>query len=290
MKRYIVILGLILGLFLVDAYSQPMNRYFENADGSIKLLGQVTLERLTEDPFDGWYEENYNGYEVKEEAIDLPDSITIFMGTWCGDSKREVPRFVKILEANDFDLSKLKIICLNTGFQNYKQAPEREERGNDIHRVPTFLLHDGEGAEIGRIVEEPISTLEEDLGLILEGQEYPTYYAVAQEILDGLKEQSLEEFEPMNKLVEKYNGKTRSEYELNTLGYVFWSSFQLQRAEFVFELNCKLYPENAYLCSTLASLKENLGKEKEAKKAVERGLKIEPENKRLLAMQERFTR
>ena len=268
--------------------AQPIDRFFEKADGTINLLGQASLERLQQAPFNNWYDTTYSKYEVDTETLNtltLPDSITIFMGTWCGDSKREVPRFIKLLETADFAPSKLRIICLNTGFQNYKQAPEREEAGQDIHRVPTFIFHSESKEEIGRIVEEPVISLEQDLKTILEGSPYETYYPVANDLIQKLKNETVESLrKDKNKLVATYQGKSVSEYELNTYGYVLWSSFQLTKAEFIFELNTLLYPNSSYPYRTLANFKSNFGKPKEAMSIVKKGLKVDPENESLLNM------
>ncbi len=284
-------LSLILLLFTaLSLFSQPINRSFEGPKGRITLLGEVSLARLNESPFGEWYEKNHDEYQVDETTIDLSkaDSITIFMGTWCGDSRREVPRFAKILEQSNFDLSKLKVLCLNTGFQNYKQAPEREERGADIHRVPTFILHDQTGEEIGRIVEEPVASLEEDLNTILNGSEYPTAYPIAQQLIKYFDEYSMKELHKMkSKLVDEFEAGENM-YELSTYGYVLWTSFQIPKAQFVFELNVALFPNEPTVHQTLARFMNSLGKNKEALASVKKGLKIEPENEFLLEMETRI--
>ncbi len=284
--KILITLSLFLSSYLLSA--QQLNRTFPRANGAIHILGQASLDRLQEDPFQEWYAKSYGAYEVDKETIEstqLPDSITIFMGTWCGDSKREVPPFIKILEHAEFDLNKLKIICLNTGFQNYKQAPEREESGLNIHRVPTFIFHDKEQNEIGRIVEEPVTSLEKDLKEVMEGDSYETAYPVANDLIQKLDTYSLKELRKMMpSLINEYKGKAANEYELNTYGYVLWAAFDLMKAEFVLELNTKLYPESAVPFSTLARFKENLGKRKEALAGLKKGLTIDPENERLLAL------
>ena len=35
------------------------------------------------------------------------------MGTWCGDSKRETPRFFKILELADFEMTNFELVTVN---------------------------------------------------------------------------------------------------------------------------------------------------------------------------------
>ncbi|MEQ9403431.1 MAG: thioredoxin family protein [Cyclobacteriaceae bacterium] len=276
-----------LSLILITtlSFAQPLNRYFERANGTIHLLGHVTLERLQQEPFGEWYQENHSEYEVSVkdlEGVSLPDSITIFMGTWCGDSRREVPRFIKMLEKHDYDLSQLRIICLNTGFQNYKQAPEREERGQSIHRVPTFIFQEKDGTEIGRIVEEPVVTLEADTKAILSGEVYSTYYPVVADLLKKFDQYSLKELRKMSsKLADQYKSQAVSEYELNTYGYVLWSSWDLMKAEFVFELNTKMFPDKVSVYRSLASIKETLGQKKEVIAIAKKGLALDPEDERL---------
>lgn len=270
----------------IVSFTQPINRSFEGANGRVTLLGQVSVDRLKEDPFAEWYDQNYSEYEVADTRLDLAkiDSITLFMGSWCGDSKREVPRFVKILESADYDLEKLKIICLNTGFQNYKQAPEREERGVNIHRVPTFIFHDSDGEEVGRIVEEPVVTLEEDIQSILNGDVYETAYPVANKLIEYFNNYSMKALRKMkSKFVQEFKD-TENVYELNTYGYVLWTSFQIPKAQFIFELNAELFPDEAVVHQTLARFMNSLGKEKEAFASVKKGLQAEPENENLLKL------
>lgn len=270
------------------SFSQPINRSFESASGRITLLGEVTIDRLNQEPFGEWFAKNHDEYQVDEKTtVDLSkaDSITIFMGTWCGDSRREVPRFVKILESADYDLSKLKILCLNTGFQNYKQAPEREERGMNIHRVPTFIFHGNDGGEVGRIVEEPVTSLEADINTVLKGEAYETAYPTAKRLIEEFEQYSMKELKKRkSKLVSELAG-AKKVYELNTYGYVLWSSFQLPKAQYVFELNAELFPDEVVVHQTLARFLNSLGENKNALTCINKGLKIEPENENLLAMQ-----
>lgn len=288
MKKSLFLL-LIIGCFF--SKGQALDRSFENADGSLKLLGQVTVDRLSSEPFNGWFEKNHSYYMVNQNDLNkdlLPDSITVFMGTWCGDSRREVPRFIKILQSNNYDLNKLKIICLNSGFQNYKQAPEREEKGVNIHRVPTFIFHNNDGSEIGRIVEEPVTNLEQDMSAILSGDEYQTAYPLAEKMVSYFDQYPLKELKKRKtKLLTEFS-EAENPYELNTYGYVLWSSFQLPKAQFLFELNAELFPDETTPHRTLASFLNALGKEKEALVSVKKGLKIDPKNERLLGMKTEF--
>ena len=279
-------ISLIFSIYISTA--QPVNRSFENSDGSVKLLGQVTIDRLKSDPFEEWYAENYDEHSINRtilESVNLSDSITVFMGTWCSDSRREVPRFIKILESKSFDFSRLKIVCLNYGFQNYKQAPEREERGANIHRVPTFIFHGDDGDEVGRIVEEPVESLESDIESILSGEEYNTFYPVVADLIKKFEVYSIKELKKMTpKLLANYRELAASEYELNTYGYILWTSWDLMKAEFIFELNAQLYPELSMPFQNLARFKSTMGLKKEAIASAKKGIKIDPENETLVSI------
>ena len=98
------------------------------------------------------------------------------MGTWCGDSKREVPRFIKILESVDYPMENLKIVAVDKRRDFYKKSPQGEEWGLNIRRVPTFIFYKN-GREINRIIETPVTTLEVDIVSIVLQQEYTPNYS-----------------------------------------------------------------------------------------------------------------
>lgn len=138
-----------------------------------QMLVGITDRTAFEIPeFSEWYSNEYNSYEpdefLLEQIKELSDSIDIqiFMGTWCSDSRREVPRFLKILDILEFEQNKLQIINVD----RKKKSPTHEEKDKDINFVPTFIINKN-GNETGRIVEFPIITLESDLLSILLGIE-----------------------------------------------------------------------------------------------------------------------
>jgi thiol-disulfide isomerase/thioredoxin len=136
------------------------------------LLGVISSEDLQEAPYGEWYTENTQGYDVDDSSLsDLKTlldgvEIKIVMGTWCHDSKREVPRFYKILEAANGNVS-TEMIALDRN----KQAPAGEIDGMAITNTPTFIFYK-DGQELNRIVETPVEGLETDMINILSGQPY----------------------------------------------------------------------------------------------------------------------
>jgi thiol-disulfide isomerase/thioredoxin len=110
-----------------------------------------------------WFKEEYKNYKVSEKAVDSlfglnTVKVIIFGGEWCSDTRLQLPRFIKILEIIQFPKENLKIVFVN----KEKQIPE-DYKTLQIKFVPTFIVSDNAGKELGRIVENPSKTLEEDL-------------------------------------------------------------------------------------------------------------------------------
>ena len=84
------------------------------------------------------------------------------MGTWCHDSKREVPQFYKILDKLNFNYKNFQII----GLTKDKKGYFKDYTYFNITNTPTFILYRGD-IEIGRIIEKPEGSLESHLLKIL---------------------------------------------------------------------------------------------------------------------------
>ena len=85
-------------------------------------------------------------------------TITMVIGTWCSDSKKHVPSFYKILDQAKFPDQSIKLIQVDAE----KKAIDDRIDNLEIKSVPTFIIFEGK-VEIGRIVEQPTITLEQDL-------------------------------------------------------------------------------------------------------------------------------
>jgi thiol-disulfide isomerase/thioredoxin len=140
-------------------------------DQSTWILGYFRADQLTHYPYSTWYLKGYDEYELKTESINKlfdisKDDLTIkvIMGVWCPDSRREVPRFMRVLNAWQFPVEKVTFI----GVDDAKQSPVGEYVNLDIARVPTFILYKN-NIEAGRIIENPVTSLEQDMVNILTG-------------------------------------------------------------------------------------------------------------------------
>ncbi len=179
MKRILKLAFFICILNTITA--QQINQEIKIADDPAFLVGQITIDGLTSNSYNDWYANNHDSYKVDTETIATIKTtlqsyhILIFMGTWCGDSKREVPRFIKILETADFPMEHLKIVALDRREDHYKMSPNGEEWGLAIKRVPTFIFYKN-GSEVNRIIESPIVTLEADIKAIVNNLQYTPNY------------------------------------------------------------------------------------------------------------------
>ena len=91
--------------------------------------------------------------------------VIVVLGTWCGDSRREVPRLWRALEVAGEVPFSVRLVAVDRA----KQAPGGELEGLAIHYVPTFIVRRG-GVEVGRIVEGAAEGLEVALGALLRGE------------------------------------------------------------------------------------------------------------------------
>jgi thiol-disulfide isomerase/thioredoxin len=140
----------------------------DDESGMPMLIGLCTREAFKDTNFYWWWMSEYDLYKVDSTRLSEIKAalknvdIKIIMGTWCSDSRREVPRLFKIFDALNYPSNKVEIICVNE---------DKKTGGNELERlkielVPTIIFYKG-GNELGRIVEAPEDTLEKDMLKIL---------------------------------------------------------------------------------------------------------------------------
>src|SRR6185369_10464551 len=71
---------------------------------SKKILGACTIDALKQEPFASWYTSGVTEYKPNPEILSQLKAANankftfkVFFGSWCGDSRRELPRMSKIL-------------------------------------------------------------------------------------------------------------------------------------------------------------------------------------------------
>ena len=130
--------------------------------GDTELLGDITREEILQS-FPDWGEvmAAYTPNEVSLEilrSISYPVEIEVVLGTWCPDSKRHVSEYFKVLDV----LDNPNFFSTYIGIPRNKEARTPYIEGKNIQKVPTFIVR-VDGQEIGRIIEIPAQSIEEDL-------------------------------------------------------------------------------------------------------------------------------
>ncbi|MEI6854446.1 MAG: thioredoxin family protein [Bacteroidota bacterium] len=172
MKKLVIIFSVFLGL-ATGISAQDMNKkVFDEKSQTDILVGNCTREGLLGVEFANSYNEEYPAYNPNGDVIiALKEKVkgvkcVIVLGTWCGDSKEQVPRFLKIDDLLGNLFEELKIISVDRN----KEAPEMNIKEKYlIEKVPTFIFYRGD-TEIGRITETPKESLEKDLLEILKAK------------------------------------------------------------------------------------------------------------------------
>lgn len=129
--------------------------------GTAPYSGEISRDDLLKDYSS--FSEEYDEYTPSEEELTTikvlqGKQVLVFLGTWCHDSKREVPRFLKLLDTAKVQLGSLKLVAV--GYD--KLDPAGLAKQYDLMYTPTIIVSDGE-KELSRMIEKPKQSLAVDL-------------------------------------------------------------------------------------------------------------------------------
>jgi thiol-disulfide isomerase/thioredoxin len=145
-------------------YQSPNKNTAQTDDkGRTVLVGLLERQYLEQTPpYSEWMQGEppqiaiIEAIKAKTEAKNW--RFTVFLGTWCGDTRRELPRLLQVFDALGIEPKQYQLI----GLDRQKSSPEAWEKEQDIRYVPTILVY-YQGKYLGRIIEKPKKTLEEDI-------------------------------------------------------------------------------------------------------------------------------
>ncbi len=159
------IIFLTIMLLTVKSEAQSINTAIrDTVRNRIVLVDFLDRQGLQTGEFAESYVTEYTAYtpelglieDLKKAMKDI--QIVVVMATWCGDSKEQVPRFLKVLDLVGFSEDHCSLI----GVDSHKKARDLDVSVYEINLVPTFIIYRNE-TEIGRIIETPKVSLEKDL-------------------------------------------------------------------------------------------------------------------------------
>jgi len=250
------------------------------------LYGKIQKDDLQKTPFSEWFNPGYENYQPGDSLTDKIKklitndiSLQVFLGTWCGDSRREVPRLLRLLDEVGFPQKSLQIIALGGGDSMIKQSPRHEEAGKAIFRVPTIIVY-RKGVELNRINEFPALSLEADLYAILSGQSYSPNYKSFAVIKNWLETGTLlnKNISPRS-LAAQLQSLTNGENELNSLAHLLLAQGKKEEALKIFQVNYYIYPESSNVLSSLGEGYCRIGDQKNAVSNLEKALEINKDPK-----------
>ena len=123
-------------------------------------VGQITSETLlsTYQSFSS----PYMAFDLSADELQIVKTwnddlrIDVFFGTWCHDSQREVPKFIKLLENNN------RVETTLVALDYKKSDPKGLSKTKGVKFTPTFIIHKN-NKEVGRIIERPKKSLVADI-------------------------------------------------------------------------------------------------------------------------------
>lgn len=128
------------------------------------LVGLCDRNAFIDTNFSFWFINEYDNYNVDTSTINLVLNdihqmrLTIVLGTWCSDSREQIPRLLKTLDFLNYPADKIQMFAVDRN----KKAGGYDIDSLKIELVPSIILYKAD-AEVGRIVEAPQISLEEDL-------------------------------------------------------------------------------------------------------------------------------
>lgn len=143
-----LILTLLIGLCLSACVTAHAPRF---------ALGPITASQLRSEYAD--FEQAYQAFSPRQEELQAMQalegkSVLVFLGTWCHDSQREVPRLLKLLDESDVSLSRLELIAVGLD----KTDPQGVAKQFNLLYTPTIIVLEQE-RERYRMVERPAGDL-----------------------------------------------------------------------------------------------------------------------------------
>jgi thiol-disulfide isomerase/thioredoxin len=134
------------------------------------LVGHIPRSILETDTAFAWFKNNMRFGSADAAAVQAftaranQFSVVVYAGTWCHDSQNLLPVFYRLLDKSGYPLDKVKLI----GVDRTKKAPDGSHERWNIINVPTFIILDNNGKEVGRVVEYgKYGVIDKELGEIV---------------------------------------------------------------------------------------------------------------------------
>lgn len=127
-------------------------------------VGKARTKDLIDKKKFPWFESGFSAFHVQSVDTTNKDTwkVTIVAGTWCSDTQRELPKWVKILKERRIPQSNTQILLVD----HAKSNPWFSPWSMDITNIPAIIFYKN-GQEIGRLIEQTGNNTEHEIDSIL---------------------------------------------------------------------------------------------------------------------------
>ncbi len=159
-------------IFSFSCSSTHKINYTTTLNGHEKILqGVINRSLIESDTSFPWFANNYEYAQPAVTAIEIfknkknQFSLMVFGGTWCEDTQNLLPLFYKLLDASEYPAKKIILVGVNRAKQSGVDSLSNKF---SIKNVPTFIVLNKKGIEVGRVVEYgKYNAIDKELGEII---------------------------------------------------------------------------------------------------------------------------
>ena len=153
MKNVVIICSLF---FMVSCSTTQKINYITISNAKEKTLqGVINRNIIASDTSFKWFKNNYNHANPNANAVEVfrtrknDFSLMVFGGTWCEDTQNLLPLFYKLIDKSEYPEKKITLVGVN----REKKSGNELSTIYSIINVPTFIVLNKKGKEVGRVVE-----------------------------------------------------------------------------------------------------------------------------------------
>jgi len=160
----VILIGLFFCLIAAGCSVHQAYQLQQDTTGKNIIVGEFPRSVLETDSTFAWFTAGYRSYETEKDIIPQiakrknDYTFILVLGTWCSDSKRDVPKIFKVMDLAGIKEDQIRLFGVDRAKKGSDEVTERYA----VKRVPTIIML-REGKEVGRITEMPRETIEYDL-------------------------------------------------------------------------------------------------------------------------------
>ncbi|MCD6012101.1 MAG: thioredoxin family protein [Flavipsychrobacter sp.] len=160
----------MLLLFGATTFAQTKPEVLKDPkNGRVVFKGPVTFDDLQKEPSFDWLKSGADKYHPRHRKVNALKehlaeySIIIFMGTWCSDTHDMLPKFFKVLQETGYPMAQVTMY----GVERNKETRSADVKQYNVTSIPTIVVLNKGGKEVGRITERVDRSVEGDLVRII---------------------------------------------------------------------------------------------------------------------------